>query len=82
MGSGLQNFGTPGVLDNLCAAGFYLRLAWPVAHGEKLLVITRISQALIALRGSVLRVEPQKGSCGLAVAVTQYKIFSLLEMDK
>jgi len=82
MRSGRQSFGAPAVLDNLSAAGFYLRLAQPVTPDEKLLVIAQISQALIALRGRVLRVEPQKDGCGLAVAIAQYKIFSLLEMDK
>ena len=79
---GRQTFGASAVLDNLSAAGCYLRLARPVTYDEKLLVIAQISQALIALRGTVLRVEPQEDGYGLAVAIVQYKIFSLLEVNK
>ena len=81
VGGGGQSFGAPAVLDNLSAAGFYLRTTHPVAHGEWLFVIAQVAQALVALRGTVLRCEPQKDGCGLAVAVAQYKIFSLLEVD-
>jgi hypothetical protein len=51
--------------------------------GEKLLVITQISQAIIMLRGAVLRVEPQTdGAYGVAASITQYRIFSLIEIGK
>ena len=82
VGGGRQSFGAPAVLDNLSASGFYLRTAQPVAHGECVFVIAQVAQALVALRGTVLRSEPQKDGCGLAVAVAQYKIFSLLEVDE
>lgn len=75
--------GTPVVLDNLSVGGFYLRTAQPVEEGESLLVVTRISQAVVVLRGSVLRVEPQRdGTRGLAVAVTQHQIFSLTDASE
>ena len=71
------------VLDNLGADGFYLRLAQPMELGEKLLVITQISQAVIMLRGRVLRVEPQTdGAYGVAACVAQYRIFSMIEIGK
>ena len=71
------------MLDNLSASGFYLRLARPVEHGEKLSVITQISHAITLLRGTVLRVEPQTdGSYGLAVEIAQYRIFSLIDIGK
>lgn len=75
-------FGAQAMLDNLSTNGFYLRLARTVARGERLLVVVQVSQALVALRGTVLRAEPQKDGCGLAVAVAQYRIFSLLEVNK
>jgi hypothetical protein len=80
-GRGSQGFGAPAVLDDLSAGGFRLRLARQVARGERLLVIAQVSQALIALRGPVLRVEPQEEGYCVAVAVTQYRFFSLLEAE-
>lgn len=81
-GDGAQ-LGTPVVLDNLGVGGFYLRTARPLEEGEPLLVVTRISQAVVVLRGSVLRVEPQPdGTRGLAVAVTQHQIFSLTDASE
>lgn len=77
-----QGFGAQAVLANLSANGFYLRLARPVAQGEQLLVVAQVAQALVALRGTVLRVEPQTDVCGLAVAVAQYRIFSLPEVNE
>ena len=79
---GRQSYGAPAVLDNLSAAGCYLRLACQVIPDESLLVIAQIAQALVALRGSVLRVEPQADGYGAAVAIEQYKIFSLPAVDK
>lgn len=71
------------MLDNLGVEGFYLRLAQQVELGAKLLVITQISRAIIMLRGSVLRVEPQTdGAYGLAACIAQYRIFSLIEIGK
>jgi hypothetical protein len=80
-GDGPEGFGAPVVLEDLSAGGFRLRLARQVARGEWLLVIAQVSQALVALRGRVLRVEPrQEGYC-VAVAVTRYRFFSLLEVE-
>lgn len=70
-------------LDNISANGFYARLAQPIKHDEKLLLITQISQAIIVLRGVVLRVEPQRdGTYGLAASIAQYRIFSLIEIEE
>lgn len=78
-GSG-QKLGVYTVLDNLSAGGFYLRLAQPARAGENLLIVTQISQAVIVLRGSILRVERQEdGTYGLAVAVVRHQIFSLAD---
>ncbi len=73
--AGRRGFGAPAVLDDVSAAGFYLRLSRVAAPGERLLVVSRISQAFVALRGTVLRVEPREEGCGLAVSIAQYKIF-------
>ncbi|MFN2596889.1 MAG: hypothetical protein ABR563_06855 [Pyrinomonadaceae bacterium] len=65
------------VLENFSADGFYIRLARRVAPGEKLIVIAQISQAIVMLQGSVVRIEEQAdGTYGLAVAVTRHQIFS------
>jgi hypothetical protein len=78
-----QKLGAYAVLENLSASGFYLRLARPVEHGEKLSVIAQISNAIILLRGTVLRIEPQTdGSYGLAVEIARYRIFSLMDIGK
>jgi len=78
-----QKLGAYAELENLSAGGFYLRLARPAEHGEKLSVIAQISHAIILLRGTVLRVEPQTdGAYGLAVEITQYRIFSLIDIGK
>ena len=78
-----QKLGVHMVLDNLSAGGFYLRLARRVEHCEKLSIITQISHAIIMLRGAVLRIEPQMdGAYGLAVQITQYRIFSLIDIGK
>jgi hypothetical protein len=51
--------------------------------GAKLLVITQISQAVIILRGSVMRVEQQTdGAYGVAACIAQYRIFSMIEIGK
>jgi len=81
-GGGHKGFGVTAVLDDLSAGGFRLRLARRVERGERLLVIAQVAQALIALRGPVLRVEPQKDGYCLAVAVAQYKFFSLQEVKR
>jgi hypothetical protein len=71
------------VLENLGVDGFYLRLTQQLELGAKLLVITQISQAIIMLRGSVLRVEPQTdGAYGVAARIAQYRMFSLIETGK
>lgn len=68
------------MLDNLSAGGFYLRLARPLAEGERLLVVVRLFRAVVVLRGAVLRAEPQPdGTTGLAVAVERHQIFSLAD---
>ena len=80
-GGGPGGFGSPAELDDLSAGGFRLRLARQVARGERLLVIAQVAQALVALRGPVLRAEPQQDGYCVAVAVTRYRFFSLLEVE-
>ena len=75
-------FGTQAVLEDLSAGGFRLRLARPFARGERLLIVAQVAHALVALRGRVLRAEPQSGGWRLAAAVAQYKIFPLTEAKK
>lgn len=77
-----QSLGVRTVVDNLSADSFCVRLAYRVEEGEKLLVITQVSQAVLILRGEVTRVEEQKdGTYSMAVRITQHQIFSSLAED-
>ena len=76
-------FETDTELGNLSASGLYLRLAETVEEGEKLFILVRLSVAQsdegvgarVAVRGSVLRSEPQPdGKCGLAVVIRQHRL--------
>lgn len=72
--------GVHAAIDNLSAGGFYLRTARAAEVGESLMVVTKLAQAVVVLRGTVLRVERREdGASGLAVAVKQHQIFSLTD---
>jgi hypothetical protein len=74
-----ENLGVRTVLDDLSVDGFSLQMAYPVKKGEKLLVITQISQAVLMLRGEVVEVEEEEsGVYRLSVSITQHQIFSSL----
>ena len=68
-------------IENIGAGGLYLRMAQKVSPGAKLFIITRITAASgaasaprVALRGIVLRAEPQPdGTCDVAVGVTSHR---------
>ena len=68
-------------LENIGAGGLYLRMAQKVSPGAKLFIVTRLTRASrgvsaprLALRGIVLRVEPQPdGTCGVAAGVTSHR---------
>jgi hypothetical protein len=69
------------VLDNFSATGFYVRLERRIEPGTNLFAIVRVSTSppevpapRVALRGEVLRVEPQPdGTWGVAVRFTHYR---------
>ena len=64
-------------LDDMSAGDFNLHLPQPTAVGRRLLVVIRLSRALVALRGVVLHAEPQPdGGCRLNVSVTRYRFLS------
>ena len=71
-----QTFKSNSSLDNLSKDGLYLRLARRVRKGTNLTVIISLSsQGRLALRGEVLRVEPQPdGRYGIAMKFTQYRL--------
>ena len=74
-----QALGVRTVVEDLSADGFSLRLAYPVAEGESLLVITQVSQAVLLLRGEVRRAEEcEDGTYGLTLSITRHQIFSSL----
>lgn len=77
-----ESFETDTHLNNLSAGGLHLQLAQPVKEGVKLFIIvwlapapsSEVSTPRVALRGTVLRVEPAAdGAYGVAVAITSYK---------
>src|SRR5262245_25287060 len=70
------------LLDNLSAAGLYLRLARPVEPGATLFIVVRLTATPgqstvgpgVAARGSVLRVDLRPGgACGVAVAFRRHR---------
>lgn len=67
-------------LDNLSAGGTYFRITQRVEEGAKVFMVTRLSLDLtgeapaprVAIRGVVLRVEPQSdGTFGVAARITR-----------
>jgi hypothetical protein len=65
-------------LDDIGAGGFHMNSAQRFEPGEKLLVITKLSQAVVVLRGAVTRVEKiEGGTYGVAVEIEKHQIFSL-----
>ena len=64
-------------LDDLSAGDFSLCLPHRAGVGRRLLVVIRLCRAVVALRGVVLRSEPQgDGGCRLNVSVTHYRFLS------
>lgn len=75
---GVDSSGTPfhtqTVIDNFGATEFDLRLSLRVEAGCRLLVVTDIHEATVALHGNVLRAEPQSdGTHRTTVAVTHHR---------
>lgn len=67
-------FHTQTFIDNFGAAEFDLRLSRHVEAGCRLLVVTDIHQATVALHGNVVSAEPQAdGSHRTTVAVTHHR---------
>ena len=67
-------FHTQTLLDNFGATEFDLRLTRSVNAGERLLVVTNIHEATIALHGRVICAEPQSdGTHRITVAVAHHR---------
>ena len=65
-------------LENVGAGSFYLRTRRSSGPGEKLMVMTKLSHAVVLLRGAVTRAEELGGGeYGMAVAVERHQMFSL-----
>lgn len=80
--SGGEAFDDTVRLDNVSAGGLYLKLARSVERGARVAIdirfstveLSAISSPRLAVRGVVLRVDPQPGgACGLAVAFTHHR---------
>lgn len=82
MGERSRDFGADAEINDLSAGGLYLRLARHRPRGEELLLVARVSHALLALRGTILRAERREGGWGVALSVSQHKILSSLRADK
>jgi hypothetical protein len=75
-----EEFRAAGLLDNLSAAGLYLRLLQRVEPGTTLSVIIRFSNGQngaaaprVATQGVVLRAELKPGgACGLGIKITRH----------
>ena len=70
------------VLDNFSAGGLYLRLPQRIEPGGKVFAVVRLTTAvaseapapLVAVRGVVLRVDPEpEGGCGVAIRFTRHR---------
>lgn len=73
-----QTLGVQATLDDIGAGGFLMRSAQRFEAGEKLLVVTKVSEAVVVLRGAVTRVdELEGGAYGVAVEIEKHQIFSL-----
>jgi len=75
---GIDSSGTPfhtqTLIDNFGATEFDLRLSLQVEAGCRLLVVTDIHEATVALHGNVLRAEPQSdGTHRTTVSVTHHR---------
>jgi hypothetical protein len=77
-----KEFGVYTLLDNISATGLYMKLSREVESGSKLFSIVRLATywteqepvARIAVRGVVLRVEPEEfGLCGIALRFTRHR---------
>jgi hypothetical protein len=67
-------FHTQTFIDSFGATEFDMRLTRRVETGSRLLVVTDIHEATVALHGNVLRAEPQAdGSHRTTVAVTHHR---------
>ena len=77
---GRAGLGATALLEDLSARGFRIELSRRAERGETLLVVAQVARALIALRGTVLRVEPQGEGFRVAAAVARYRFFSLHEI--
>jgi hypothetical protein len=69
------------VLDNLSVTGLYFRVIPQLKQGTALSIVIRLSGSIakvgpaptIKIEGTVLRVEPKNGACGVAVAINSHR---------
>jgi len=82
VGAGGKRFESNAVLDDFSAGGLYVRLPRRVEPGAKFFAVVRLatgppagaSAPRVAVRGVVLRVEPQPdGRYGLGVQFTRHR---------
>jgi hypothetical protein len=73
-----DNLGVRAVLTSLSATDFCMQLDQPVNEGEKLIVITQLSHAIVLLRGEVMRIKKdQLDSYCVCLCIRQHQLFSL-----
>ena len=69
------------VLDNLSVTGLYFRVIPQIKQGTPLSIVIQLSGSIakvgpaptIRIEGTVLRVEPKNGACGVAVAIKSHR---------
>src|SRR6185295_10428527 len=64
-------------IDNLSSSGLFLRIPWQLKLDSQISLVVRLlngSGAMAAIRGKVLRDQPQlDGSRGIAVRITEHR---------
>jgi hypothetical protein len=65
------------LLDNLSSSGLFLKIPWSLKLASQVSLVVRLlngSGAMAAIRGKVLRDDPQlDGSRGIAVKITEHR---------
>lgn len=69
-----QKFTINTEIKHLSSTDFYLCLDRQVETFARLLAVAKIFTVRVALRGTVVHIEPQEHAlCGVSVAITRYK---------
>ncbi len=76
-GKPTDDLGVRAVLTSLSATDFCMQLHHSVDKGDKLMVITQLSHAIVLLRGEVVGVEQHEQGSDCCLRIQQHQLFSL-----